>query len=195
MSGVVVVFFVMYEQDEFGEEVVFKFFWVEFESVFFGWVCKKLEGWSDDIILVDGCIELFGEFDFIEILQEQFEFEVQVFVDGELFGFEYLGIVVLFDVGYVEDGWVFVIMEYVEGDCFDEYCDQCLFGLLEWFEFFVQFCEVLQFVYLSLVIYGDFKLFFVLVDGVVCVCVFDIGFVEFFGIGVMMIFGCFVCVG
>ncbi|MEM9407294.1 MAG: protein kinase, partial [Acidobacteriota bacterium] len=154
-SGAAVVFLAAHEQDEFGEEVVLKLFRAEPESALSGWARKKSESWTDEITLVDGRTEPLEP----ELLEADADgAENQVPVDGELLGLEHPGIVELLDAGYAEDGRVFVIMEHVEGDRLDEYCDQRSLGIAERLELFVQLCEALQFAHSSLVTHGDLKL-------------------------------------
>lgn len=185
-SGAAVVFLAAHEQDEFGEEVVLKLFRAEPESALSGWARKKSESWTDDITLVDGRTEPLEP----ELLEADADgAENQVPVDGELLGLEHPGIVELLDAGYAEDGRVFVIMEHVEGDRLDEYCDQRSLGIAERLELFVQLCEALQFAHSSLVTHGDLKLSSVLVDRSARVRLLDIGLAELLGTGSTTVLG------
>jgi eukaryotic-like serine/threonine-protein kinase len=66
-------------------------------------------------------------------------------------------IVKLLDGGSTEEGWPFLVMEYVEGIPIDEYCDKHLLSVTERLELFRAVCSAVQHAHQNLVIHRDLK--------------------------------------
>ncbi len=63
----------------------------------------------------------------------------------------------LHDGGTTEDGFPYLVMEYVEGTAIDEYCDRHRLPLAERLELFRTVCRAVQFAHQNLVIHRDLK--------------------------------------
>lgn len=66
-------------------------------------------------------------------------------------------IVKLLDGGSTEEGWPFLVMEYVEGVPIDEYCDGHRLSVMERLELFRAVCSAVQHAHQNLVIHRDLK--------------------------------------
>ena len=63
----------------------------------------------------------------------------------------------LFDGGSLEDGMPYFVMEFVDGDPIDRYCDARALGLRERIELFLTVCGAVQFAHQNLVVHRDLK--------------------------------------
>jgi serine/threonine protein kinase/tetratricopeptide (TPR) repeat protein/TolB-like protein len=66
-------------------------------------------------------------------------------------------IVRLLDGGSTEDGWPYLVMDYVEGVPIDEYCDAHGLAVRKRLELFLQVCAAVQYAHEHLVIHRDLK--------------------------------------
>jgi len=70
---------------------------------------------------------------------------------------EHTGIVRLFDAGIAEDGTPFFVMEYVEGEPIDRYCERRNLGIAARVELFLQLCGAVEYAHGTLVVHRDLK--------------------------------------
>lgn len=66
-------------------------------------------------------------------------------------------IVGLIDAGATEDGWPYFVMEPVEGERIDAYCDDRKLGVAERVRLFAEVCDAVQFAHQHAVIHRDLK--------------------------------------
>jgi len=74
----------------------------------------------------------------------------------------------LIDSGELDDGTPYLVMEHVDGEAVDSYCDSRTLFIRERLELFVQICAAVQFAHRNLVVHRDIKAANILVtaDGV-----------------------------
>ncbi len=89
--------------------------------------------------------------DSAEILQ-RFELERQL-----LAAMNHPGIARLFDGGKTEDGLPYFVMEYVEGQPIDQYCDRHRLRIGERLELFERVCSAVHYAHQNLVVHRDLK--------------------------------------
>ncbi|HEY1315448.1 MAG TPA: serine/threonine-protein kinase, partial [Steroidobacteraceae bacterium] len=63
----------------------------------------------------------------------------------------------LIDSGDLEDGTPYLVMEYVDGESIDRYCDSRTLFVRERLELFVQVCAAVQYAHRNLVVHRDIK--------------------------------------
>jgi len=63
----------------------------------------------------------------------------------------------LIDSGDLEDGTPYLVMEHVDGESIDAYCDSRTLFVRERLELFVQVCEAVQYAHRNLVVHRDIK--------------------------------------
>jgi serine/threonine protein kinase/tetratricopeptide (TPR) repeat protein len=63
----------------------------------------------------------------------------------------------LIDSGELDDGTPYLVMEYVDGEAIDSYCDSRTLFIRERLELFVQVCAAVQFAHRNLVVHRDIK--------------------------------------
>jgi serine/threonine protein kinase/tetratricopeptide (TPR) repeat protein len=63
----------------------------------------------------------------------------------------------LIDSGELEDGTPYLVMEYVDGESIDTYCDGRTLFVRERLELFVRVCEAVQYAHRNLVVHRDIK--------------------------------------
>jgi serine/threonine protein kinase len=63
----------------------------------------------------------------------------------------------LIDAGETEDGQPYLIMEYVEGQPLDQYCDEKRLGLQARLKLFIDICAAVQYAHQNLIIHRDLK--------------------------------------
>jgi eukaryotic-like serine/threonine-protein kinase len=63
----------------------------------------------------------------------------------------------LLDGGELEDGTLYLVMEYVSGTRIDEYCDRHLLTIEERLRLFLQVCDAVQYAHENLIIHRDLK--------------------------------------
>lgn len=78
--------------------------------------------------------------------------------------FEYFFICWLLDGGIIDEGDLYIVMEYVEGVFIIEFCCNEKFLIREWLELFFKVCEGVIYVYVYFVVYCDLKLLNILVN-------------------------------
>jgi serine/threonine protein kinase len=71
----------------------------------------------------------------------------------------------LLDGGATDDGQPYLVMEYVQGQPIDEYCDQKRLGLHERLRLFRQVCDAVQYAHQNLTVHRDLKPGNILVTG------------------------------
>src|SRR5271154_953003 len=73
----------------------------------------------------------------------------------------------LIDSGDLEDGTPYLVMEFVDGEAIDVYCDSRTLFIRERLELFVQVCAAVQYAHRNLVVHRDIKAsnIFVTADG------------------------------
>ena len=70
---------------------------------------------------------------------------------------EHPNIAALYDAGTTDDGLPYLVLEFVEGQMIDEYCDEHCFGMRERLELFRKVCDVVQFAHRHTVVHRDLK--------------------------------------
>ncbi len=63
----------------------------------------------------------------------------------------------LFDGGVTEDGRPYFVMEYVQGERIDSYCDRNRLGVAARLRFFTAVCDAVQYAHRNLVVHRDLK--------------------------------------
>src|SRR5579863_265484 len=63
----------------------------------------------------------------------------------------------LIDSGDLEDGTPYLVMEHVDGESIDEYCDSRTLFIRERLELFIQVCAAVQYAHRNLVVHRDIK--------------------------------------
>src|SRR5580693_9421136 len=63
----------------------------------------------------------------------------------------------LIDSGDLEDGTPYLVMEHVDGESIDEYCDSRTLFVRERLELFIQVCAAVQYAHRNLVVHRDIK--------------------------------------
>jgi len=71
----------------------------------------------------------------------------------------------LIDSGDLEDGTPYLVMEHVDGESIDAYCDSRTLFVRERLELFIQVCSAVQFAHRNLVVHRDIKAANILVTG------------------------------
>jgi len=109
------------------------------------------------------------------------QFHTQIHVQTALG--RHLNITPLLDAGTTEDGLLYVVAEYVNGQCIDEYCNSRQLNILARVRLFAQVCEAVHFAHQHAVIHHNLKPSNVLViqDGTPTVIGF--GITELIGSG------------
>ncbi len=77
---------------------------------------------------------------------------------------EHPGIARLLDGGESSEGWPYLVMELVEGEPFDEYCDARRLSIEDRLGLFVDICQVVHYAHRQLVVHRDLKPSNILVD-------------------------------
>jgi eukaryotic-like serine/threonine-protein kinase len=70
---------------------------------------------------------------------------------------EHPGIARLLDAGIAEDGTPFFVMEYIDGEPIDRYCDRRSLGIAERIDLFLQVCAAVEYAHRNLVVHRDLK--------------------------------------
>ncbi len=70
---------------------------------------------------------------------------------------EHPGIARLIDAGVTEDGMTYYVMEYVEGQSIDEYCEHKQLTVKQRLKLFIDVCEVVSYAHGNLIIHRDLK--------------------------------------
>jgi len=71
----------------------------------------------------------------------------------------------LIDSGELDDGTPYLVMEHVDGESIDAYCDSRTLFIRERLELFVQVCSAVKFAHRNLVVHRDIKAANILVNG------------------------------
>jgi len=71
----------------------------------------------------------------------------------------------LIDSGDLEDGTPYLVMEYVDGEAIDAYCDSRTLFVRERLELFIQVCDAVQYAHRNLVVHRDIKAANIFVTG------------------------------
>ncbi|MFP5287047.1 MAG: serine/threonine-protein kinase, partial [Thermoanaerobaculia bacterium] len=67
------------------------------------------------------------------------------------------GIAALYDGGITEDGRPYLVMEHVDGQPIDEYCEERRLAVRERLELFAKVCDAVQYAHARLVVHRDLK--------------------------------------
>lgn len=84
----------------------------------------------------------------------------------------------LLDGGTTDDGHPFLVMEYIEGEAIDRYCDSRKLSVSARLEIFLQVCAAVQFAHRKLVVHRDIKPGNILVTGDGIPKLLDFGIVK-----------------
>ncbi|MEM7349726.1 MAG: serine/threonine-protein kinase [Acidobacteriota bacterium] len=87
-----------------------------------------------------------------ELLKARFRLERQI-----LASLDHPSIARLLDGGTLADGRPYLVMEYIEGDPIDRYCERHQLGLRQRLQLFRKVCEAVQYAHRNLVIHRDLK--------------------------------------
>ncbi len=87
-----------------------------------------------------------------EDILKRFTFEQQV-----LASLNHPSIAKIFDSGETEDGRPYFVMEYIDGQPIDEYCDNQNLSIEQRLELFSKVCEAVQHAHVNLVVHRDIK--------------------------------------
>ena len=71
----------------------------------------------------------------------------------------------LIDSGELDDGTPYLVMEHVDGESIDSYCDSRTLFIRERLELFIQVCSAVQFAHRNLIVHRDIKSANILVTG------------------------------
>src|SRR5580698_4564760 len=71
----------------------------------------------------------------------------------------------LIDSGDLEDGTPYLVMEYVDGECVDSYCDSRTLFIRERLELFISVCAAVHYAHRNLVVHRDIKASNIFVTG------------------------------
>ncbi len=94
------------------------------------------------------------------LLEDRFRRERQILAQ-----LRHPNIAAFLDGGVTEDGLPFLVMEYVDGERIDRYCDTRGLGIRERLELFLQVCRAAAFAHQQLVVHRDIKPGNILVTG------------------------------
>jgi len=94
-----------------------------------------------------------------EAVAARFRMERQI-----LAGLDHPNIARLIDGGTTEDGLPYLVMDYVEGEPIDRYCNRMLLGVRERLQLFCEVCAAVQFAHQHLVVHRDLKPSNILID-------------------------------
>ncbi len=86
------------------------------------------------------------------LLEDRFRRERQILAQ-----LRHPNIAAFLDGGVTEDGLPFLVMEYVEGDAIDRFCDMQRLGIRQRLELFLQVCVAAAFAHQQLVVHRDIK--------------------------------------
>jgi serine/threonine protein kinase len=70
---------------------------------------------------------------------------------------EHPNIARLLDGGATDEGWPYLVMEYVEGQPIDQYCDERKLNVAERIKLFQEVCAAVQYAHQSLIVHRDLK--------------------------------------
>jgi eukaryotic-like serine/threonine-protein kinase len=84
----------------------------------------------------------------------------------------------LIDSGDLDDGTPYLVMEHIDGESIDVYCDRRTLFIRERLELFVQVCAAVQFAHRNLVVHRDIKAANILVTGVGTPKLLDFGIAK-----------------
>ncbi|MBS1807239.1 MAG: protein kinase [Acidobacteria bacterium] len=87
-----------------------------------------------------------------EFLRQRFRAERQI-----LANLDHPNIARMLDGGTTEDGSPYFVMEFIEGEPLDEYCDARQLSTIERLKLFLQVCSAVQYAHQNLVIHRDLK--------------------------------------
>ena len=94
-----------------------------------------------------------------EAVAARFRMERQI-----LAGLDHPNIARLIDGGTTEDGLPYLVMDYVDGEPIDRYCNRIALGVRERLQLFCEVCAAVQFAHQRLVVHRDLKPSNILID-------------------------------
>jgi len=98
-----------------------------------------------------------------------------------LANFDHPNIARLLDAGTTEDGWPYVVMEYIDGLPITDYCTERKFSIKERLKLFQDVCAAVQFAHQNLVVHRDLKPSNILVTAEGAVKLLDFGIAKLLG--------------
>ncbi|MEM1435344.1 MAG: serine/threonine-protein kinase [Pseudomonadota bacterium] len=111
-------------------------------------------------------------------LAQRFRREVQIHAN-----LNHASIAQLYDAGETEEGWPYLVMEYVDGRPIDEYCAHGDLGLEDRVRLLMDVADAVQFAHSRLVVHRDLKPSNVLVDSSGRLKLLDFGIAKLLGDG------------
>lgn len=111
-------------------------------------LCERIDGQFDQKVALK-VMKVKGEFDF---LMDKFRQEQQI-----LAGINHPNIAQLYDGGVSKEGYPYMIMEYVEGESIDKYCERIKPDLKQKLKLFLQVCDALQYAHNNFIVHHDIK--------------------------------------
>lgn len=111
-------------------------------------LCERIDGQFEQKVAIK-IMKVKGNTD---LLKDKFRQEQQI-----LARFNHPNIAQLYDGGISEEGFPYMIMEYVEGESIDKYCDRKKLSVNERIKLFTSVCEAVQYAHSNLIIHLDLK--------------------------------------
>jgi len=111
-------------------------------------LCERIDGQFEQKVALK-VMKVKGDLNF---LKDKFRQEQQI-----LAGINHPNIAQLYDGGITDEGFPYMIMEYVEGESIDKYCDRKKLSVNERIKLFISVCEAVQYAHSNLIIHLDLK--------------------------------------
>ncbi len=111
-------------------------------------LCERIDGQFEQKVALK-VMKVQGD---INLLKDKFRQEQQILAD-----INHPNIAQLYDGGISEEGFPYMIMEYVEGESIDKYCKKRNPDLKEKLQLFLQVCDALQYAHNNFIVHHDIK--------------------------------------